>query len=161
MKSSNKILVIALVLLLIVNIGMLVYMLKGNRHGTVGRRPVGKEEVFRQMVKELNMTDKQQADYRKMKEEHFKNIRPIFDSIRSLKQSLFSLVNADTINDSLVANYSGRIAEQQAIADKATINHFRSVRALFTGTQRDQFDTFIQKMMQRRRGGGKDSADRK
>jgi len=161
MKSSNKILVIALVLLLVVNIGMLVFMLKGNSHRNPGRKPVAKEEVFRQMVKELNMTDQQQADYRKMKEDHFKNIRPVFDSIRTLKQSLLSLVNADTINDSLISNYSGRIAEQQAIADRATINHFRSVRALFSGTQRDQFDTFIQKMMQRRRGGGKDSADRK
>jgi len=127
----------------------------------MGRRTAGREEVFKQMVKELNMTDQQQADYRKMKDDHFKNIKPVFDSIRTLKQSLFSLVKADAINDSLIANYSNRISEQQALADKATINHFRSVRALFSGTQRDQFDSFIQKMMQRRRGGGKDSADKK
>ena len=113
------------------------------------------------MVKDLDMTEQQQTDFKKLKADHFKNIGPVFDSIRTLKKSLFGLVKAETLNDSLVTRYSGLIAEQQAIVDKATINHFRTVRALFTGDQQKKFDEFIQKMMQRRNRGGDSTGKKK
>lgn len=159
--ASNKILTIAVILLLLVNVAMLVFMLKGRKHGD--RRQGGKSP-FEMMVKELNMTEQQQTEFKKMKEDHFTNIRPVMDSVRSLKRSMFELVKEENLNDSLVNRYSAMIAEQQAIADKATINHFRKVRALFTGDQQKKFDDFVQKMMQRRRGPGNkggDSADKK
>ncbi len=162
MKGANKFWIIAVVLLLLINVAMLIYMMKGKRR--VGKKQAGKAP-FEMMVKELNMTDQQQADYKKMKEAHFTAIRPVFDSIRSVKKSLFNLVKADAVSDSLISQQSALIAEQQAIADKATIEHFRKVRALFSGDQQQKFDEFIQKMMQRRKGGGPggkgDSADRK
>jgi Spy/CpxP family protein refolding chaperone len=162
--TSNKILTIAVVLLLLVNVAMLVFMLKGRGHHDFQRRD-GRGEAFEMMVKELNMTEQQQTDFKKMKAEHFKNIGPVFDSIKTLKKSLFDLVRAETINDSIVSKYSSLIAEQQALVDKATINHFRQVRALFAGDQQKKFDDFVQKMMQRRMAGpggmrGKDSTGR-
>lgn len=160
MKASNKFLTIAVILLLLINVAMLVFMLKGKKQGA--RKPGGKDP-FALMVKELNMTDSQQTQYKQMKEAHFSAIRPMFDSIRALKKSLFNLVKEENVNDSMVNNYSTLIAEQQAIVDKTTINHFRTVRALFTADQQPKFDEFIQKMIQRRKGpGGKpDSSGRK
>lgn len=153
--KTNKILTIAVVLLLLINLTMLFFMFKGRRHHEMQR-----SDNFELMVKELSMTEQQKNDFKKLKEEHFKAIRPVFDSMRTLKQSLFNLVKSDSVSDSVVANYSRLIAEQQAIADRATINHFRTVRALFTGDQQKKFDEFIQKMMQRRSRGG-DSTKRK
>ncbi len=150
--SSNKILTIAVVLLLLVNVAMLIFMFRSKKHHDFPGRG-GKGGAFEMMVKELNMTDQQQTDFKKLKEEHFKNIGPVFDSIKTLKRSLFDLVKAETINDSVVAGYSGLIAEQQLILDKATINHFRKVRAMFSGEQQKKFDDFVQKMMQRRMAG--------
>src|ERR1700741_341444 len=130
MKGSNKFLTIAVILLLLVNVAMLVFMLKGKKRGD--KRQGGKDP-FGIMVKELKMTESQQTQFKQMKEEHFGAIRPMFDSIRALKKSLFNLVKEENINDSLVNRHSVLIAEQQAIVDKTTINHFRKVRALFTG----------------------------
>ncbi len=153
MKSSTtKILTIAVILLLLVNVAMLIFMLKGRGHHDFPRRD-GKAGAFEMMVKELNMTEQQQTDFKKLKGDHFKNIGPVFDSIKTLKKSLFDLVKAETINDSVVSKYSSLIAEQQALVDKATINHFRQVRALFSGDQQKKFDDFVQKMMQRRMAG--------
>ena len=156
MKSpSNKILTIAVILLLLVNAAMLIFMLKNRSHHDFSRRG-GKGDPFDMMVKELNMTEQQQTEFKKLKEQHFKTIRPVFDSIRTLKQSLFSLVKDEKMNDSVIANYSNLIAAQQSIIDKLTINHFRNVRAIFSGDQQKKFDDFVQKMMQRRmaRPGG-------
>jgi len=160
MKGSNKFLTIAVILLLLVNVAMLVFMLKGKRRGD---RKQGGKAPFEMMAKELSMTEQQQTQFRQMKEEHFSAMRPMFDSIRALKKSLFNLVKEENVNDSLVNRHSTLIAEQQAIVDKTSINHFRKVRALFTGDQQSKFDTFMQKMIERRKGpGGKpDSAERK
>jgi hypothetical protein len=52
----------------------------------------------------------------------------------------------------MITNYSGLISQQQAIIDKLTVNHFRKVRALFSGEQQKKFEEFVQNMMQRRGG---------
>jgi Spy/CpxP family protein refolding chaperone len=149
--KANKFLTIAVVLLLLVNVAMLVFLLKGRSHHEMKNRGGG---PFEMMVKELNMTEQQQTDFKKLKEEHFAAIRPVFDSVKTLKKSLFGLIKEETANDSLVNKYSALISEQQAKIDKYTINHFRKVRTLFSGDQQKKFDDFVQKMMQRRGPGG-------
>ena len=151
--KTNKILTIAVVLLLVVNVVMLVCMMRGRGHHGM-RKQGGKSGPVEMMMKELNMNDQQQTEFKKLKDEHFTAIKPVFDSVRTLKKSLFGLVKEENINDSLVNNYSALIAQQQAIIDKLTINHFRKVRALFSGDQQIKFDDLVQKMMQRRGPGG-------
>ena len=159
--KTNRILTIAVVLLLLVNVAMLIFMLKGRGHHGM-KNQGAREGPFDMMVKELNMTEQQQTEFKKLKEAHFAAIKPVFDSVRTLKKSLFGLVKEENVNDSLVNNYSGLISQQQAIIDKLTINHFRKVRTLFSGDQQKKFDEFVQKMMQRRGPGGmrRDSAGR-
>lgn len=151
--KTNKILTIAVVLLLVVNVVMLVCMMKGRGHREMKKQGGG---PFDRMVKELSMTEQQQTDFKKLKDEHFTTIKPVFDSVRTLKRSLFGLVKEENLNDSLVNNYSALISEQRAIIDKLTINHFRKVRALFSGDQQKKFEDFIQKMVQRQRPGGRE-----
>jgi Spy/CpxP family protein refolding chaperone len=159
----NKILTIAVALLLLVNVAMLVLLLKGSRHK--GGRQGKKGNPMEMMAKELNMTEQQQADFKKLKEAHFNNINPLFDSIRALKKSLFEQMRKEEVSDSTVAAYSDLIAEQQAMIDKTTVKHFRTVRAIFSGDQQKKYDEFVEKMMQRRisRPGrwGEDSSEKK
>jgi protein CpxP len=157
MKSSNKILTIAVVLLLLTNITLVAFMVLG-KNKQENKRPPGRNDPFEVMVKELNMTDQQQKDYKQQKEEHFKNIRPLFDSVRAAKSAFFALLKETDVNDSVVNLYSQRVTEKQAAIDKLTFAHFRRVRNLFTPEQQPKFDVFVQKMMQR---GKKDSTAKK
>jgi hypothetical protein len=157
MKSSNKILTIAVVLLLITNIGLVAMMVFGKEKKD---KKGGREEAFEMMVKELDMTDAQQKEYKLLKEEHMKNSKPLFDSLRSARTAFFALVKDTAATDSVLAMYSQRISERQAAIDKNIFAHFRKVRGLFTQEQQPKFDTFVQKMMQRRREG-RDSAREK
>jgi Spy/CpxP family protein refolding chaperone len=151
--KTNKILTIAVVLLLIVNVVMLVCMMRGRGHHDMKKQGGG---PFDRMVKELSMTEQQQTEFKKLKDEHFTAIKPVFDSVRTLKKSLFGLIKEENVNDSLVNHYSTLISEQRAIIDKLTINHFRKVRALFSGDQQKKFEDFVQKMVQRQRPGGRE-----
>lgn len=158
MKNFNtKILTIAVVLLLLTNIALVVFMLKGkNRHS--GKYRGNRSEPFEMMVKELNMTEQQQKDYKQLKEEHLKNIKPWFDSVRIAKKNYFALLKDSAINDSVITVYNQRISERQATADRLTFAHFKRVRNLFTAEQQPRFDEFIQKIMQH---GKRDSSARK
>ncbi len=139
---------IAIVLLLLVNVAMLVFMLKGRNH----RMDKGsqRQPMFEMMSKELNMSDQQKNDFKKLREDHFNAIKPVFDSIHALRKSLFNLIKADSVSDSAVSQYSSLIADQQAIIDKMSISHFRKVRALFSGEQQKKYDDFVEKMFAQR-----------
>lgn len=154
MKGANKILTIAVVLLLLVNITMLVFMLKGRGHHPNDKG--GKMNPADMMAKELNLTEDQKAQVKKLREEYFKNNGPVFDSIRTLKKAVYELAKNENVSDSAVMRNSSLIAEQQLLIDKATVKHFRTVRALFSGDQQKKYDEFVEKMMQRRmsRPGG-------
>ncbi len=157
MKSStNKILTIAVVLLLLVNIALVVFMLNGKKKQ--GSKKHNRVEPFEMMVKELNMTSQQQTDYKAMKDEHFKNLKPLFDSVRAAKTAFYALIKEQNTNDSFVNLYSQRICEKQAAIDKLTFSHFKRVRNTFTPEQQPKFDEFVQKMMQRNR---KDTSDKR
>jgi len=153
-NSANKILTIAVVFLLLTNVALVIFML--------GRKKDGKEHAhvdpFEMMVKELNMTAQQQKDYKLLKEEHFKAIKPLFDSVRVAKTAFFSLTKEKDVDDSIVNLYGRRIGEKQAIIDKLSFAHFRKVRNLFNAEQQPKFDEFVQKMIQR---GRRDSTDKK
>jgi len=147
-NSTTRILTIAVILLLLVNGTMLYFML--NKRGG-DKRPDRRGGMESVMAKELNMSEQQQADYKKMKEEHFNSVRPLFDSLRVAKQAFFNLAKDSVANDSLAEVYSNKVASIQKMADKQMLEHFRKVRNMFSGDQQKKFDEFMAKMMQGRK----------
>jgi hypothetical protein len=148
--QNNKILTIAVIVLLLSNIGLVAFMLMGKSRKD-DKRHGGRRESFEMMVKVLEMTEQQQADYKRMKEEHMKKVRPFYDSIKAAKSAFFALTKDSTVTDSLINLYGLRITERQWLLDKITFTHFRNVRKLFTPGQQLKFDSFMQRMMQRGR----------
>lgn len=155
---SNKILAIAVVVLLLSNIALIAFVLKGKEKRTTG--PFGGKDPFTVMVEELKMTDQQQTEYKQLREQHFQKVKPLFDSMRAAKSSLYALIKEDDskVNHSLLNIYSNKIGERQSELDRLMFEHFRNVRKLFTAEQQPKFDSLVQRMMQR---GKKDSSKRK
>ncbi len=160
--SSNKILSIAVILLLLVNTVLLIFLWKGREKQEPRHQP-GNGSPFEAMVREVNMTEQQKNDYQKLRDEHFALVRPLFDSIREGRKYFMQLIQEPNAGDSALSAYSRRNAEKQAVIDKLTFDHFKKVRALFSGDQQKKFDDFMQKMMQQRMSGTRrrDSANRK
>lgn len=156
--KTTRILTIAVVLLLITNLVLVAFMV------TDKKKPKKNNQGFRTeapdvMVKTLQMTDQQQADFKRLKEEHFKAVRPYFDSVRVAKRAFFDLVKDPALSDSLIEVYSLRVFEKQSMLDKITLNHFRSVRNIFTAEQQPGYDSLLRKMWSNR--NRKDSSSKK
>lgn len=156
-NPTNKFLLIAVILLLIVNIALIAFMVLGKGKNGPSKTEGGKA-AFEKMKKELGMNETQKKEYDSLRDAHFARIRPLFDSIRQTRQALYSLIKEEYLNDSLVTAYSNIIFEKQSQADRLTINHFRNVRKMFTGDTQVKYDEMVQKMFQR---GKKDSTDKK
>ena len=157
--KNTRILTIAVVLLLITNLVLVAFMVMDKKKP--GKKPNQgfRAEAPEVMVKTLKMSDQQQADFKKMKEEHFKMVKPYFDSVRVAKRAFFDLVKNPSLNDSLIQLYSSRVCEKQATLDKITLNHFRNVRNIFTAEQQPGYDSLLRKMWSGR--NKKDSSGKK
>jgi periplasmic protein CpxP/Spy len=157
MKSStNKILTVAVVLLLLTNIALVAFIMLGKNKCSEKRSSrIGTSDM---MAKELNMTEEQKKSHKLLKDEHMKNVKVLFDSLKLSKVALYSLLKDSVVNDSLINYYSQQVGNRQAQIEKMTFAHFKRKRSMFTAEQRPKFDTFIIKMMQ---GGKRDSAAKK
>jgi hypothetical protein len=163
MKSNSKILSIAVILLLITNIALVIFMVKGKDRYD-GRRSGGKGDPFETMAKELSMNEQQKKEHLQFRDEYFKATKPLFDSVRQAKSAFFALVKDAAVSDSVLNTYYKRYSDIQLIIDRRTFEHFRRVRALYDGEQQKKYDEMVQKMMQRQNGRGgwkKDSAGKK
>jgi hypothetical protein len=156
-NSTTRILTIAVVFLLLTNIGLIIFMLMGK--GNKADHSRGRRAPFEMMAKELNLSGEQEKAFIKLNEEHFKTIRPLFDSVRVAKTAFFDLAKDSTAPDSLVAAYNRRVLEKQSELDMLTFSHFRSVRKMLNPDQQVKYDSLIRKMMMR--GGKRDSSKKK
>ncbi len=156
MKTSNKILTIAVVLLLLVNIGLIIFLMKCRDHSQTNRS--GKGNSFEMMDKELNMTEQQKVEVKKLREVHFPLIHPLFDSVRTAKTAFFALLKEPDVSDSVLNAYNKRVTDFQATIDKLAYTHFQRIRNLLDSTQKSKYDQFILKMVQR---GKKDSTGKR
>lgn len=146
---SAKILSIAVIVLLLVNVGLLFFILKEkNAHNT--KSQPANSGPFETMVRELNMDDQQTQEYKKMRDAHLAEIKPLFDSVGVIRKTFLYLIQEPDVDDSALGSYSRRIAEKQAQIDKLTLNYLRKVRTLFSGDQQKKFDDLMQKTMLRR-----------
>lgn len=161
MNFNNKILSIAVIALLLINIALVIFMVKGKDRQHEGKRSGGKGDPFEVMAKELNMSAEQKKSHQQYRDDFFKTVKPLWDSVRAAKSAFFELVKDPSVNDSVLNVHNKRISEIQLLIDKVTFEHFRRARALYTGEQQMKYDEMVQKMMQRQGGRGgwkKDSA---
>ncbi len=157
MKSStNKILTIAVVLLLVTNVALVAFMIMGKNKRS--EKPQARKNTSDMMAKELNMTEEQKKNHKLSKEEHLKNVKPLFDSIRLTKAALYSLLKDSTVSDATINSYCQKIGETQTAIEKLTFAHFKRKRNLFTAEQQSKYDSFVLRMMQ---GGRRDSTDKR
>jgi len=162
MKNSvNKILVAAVVILLLANIAMVIMMIRG-KGKPEEKRQGNRNGPMEMMIKEVGMSEQQQKDYQKLREDHMKQIHPMFDSLRAAKSAYFSLARKANVTDSMITAYHKKVTDLETEVDRFTLDHFRSVRELFDTAQQRKYDQFVQRMMQRGGPGGrkKDSTEK-
>ena len=99
------------------------------------------------LSREFQLTKEQDSAFNKMKEEHFKMMKPLWEEIRKTKDSLFRQMNNPDMNDSAIAAFTERIAAKNKLSDEMMFKHFRELRKQCTPEQQQKFDTLIPQML--------------
>jgi Spy/CpxP family protein refolding chaperone len=149
--SVNKILLFLTVALLALNIVLAYFLWKGKNHPGRDRNSDRGDWV----VEELKLNDEQKAEHKKLKDAHFANLKPVFDSINAYRKRLYSELKDSVTNDSLVNYYTTAIGNKHAEISRYTFDHFKKIRSLCTPDQKLKLDTLVQKIVQNmgKRGG--------
>ena len=149
-NASPKTLTIAVLLLLIINTALVVFLvigLKDKSSKTSYTRP----DNFELMAKELNLLEDQKAQHKLLREEHFKNVKLYYDSIRAAKTALYARIADTTVSNTDFEAYDAKASNWYSTINRMTFEHFKKVRNLLRPDQQEGYDKFIQKMMQRSR----------
>ncbi|GAA4398970.1 hypothetical protein GCM10023187_10180 [Nibrella viscosa] len=116
--------------LALLNLALLVWMYLAPRQQT--RRT--DRRLF--LSRELNFSEEQRKQYRALRDEHFKIIRPMLEEIHESRKRFFQQVNDTTLTDAQLQQQAEQLETKLAQIDVKTFRHFQQVRALCTPEQR-------------------------
>ena len=107
-----------------------------------------REDNAMAFYKEIGLSNNQIDTFKILKEEYFKEMRPIWGEIRGLKDSLYR--NMGTLSkDSSAVKLIMLINQKNTAADNKTFDHFIVLRNKLDSGAHIKFDTSIAKMMNR------------
>src|SRR5256885_2285422 len=122
--DNSRFLKIVIIILLLVNIGTLSFMWLHKPHDMPPPHGRGGPAGF--LTHELNLTQEQQGQYEKMRDEHHRMVEDLRDKGRELHHRFFELLNS--AETSLVRQLADSIASNQKQIDLVTFSHFQKVR---------------------------------
>lgn len=150
--TRYKTLLFIIAVLLISNIALVVYVFTGGRcpHKSPSKEQQNKSGITAALEKEVGFSEQQLAQYKNLREEHWKIAKPLFDSMQKGKELLFKLTQTAAVEDSVVQNAAASIAASQKLMELQSFRHFKQVRDLCTQEQLPRYDSVLKKIVSKR-----------
>lgn len=165
MSTSNKrSLIFIIIFLLLTNIGVLGYFLWDRNPPKPDKKPApGETGISAKLKNEVGFDDQQITEYRKLKEQHWATIKPMFGEMQKAKDSLYKLLSNESISDSLINATAEAIGQKQKAIDLQAFTHFKQIRSLCKPDQLAKYDSLVQRMIRKmgrpQRGGDQNKKD--
>jgi periplasmic protein CpxP/Spy len=103
------------------------------------------------LIKELQMTDKQELTYDSLIQFHRSQREEIWQQTRTLKEQLVNQIsNSDTTQSNRITN---QIGDLQVKLERMNLVHFRDIRQMCDERQKQKFDLVIHEMLKMMNGG--------
>jgi hypothetical protein len=138
--TSNKWILLLVVFLVLTNLALVIFAFSGSKVS-------GRKEQNNYVKTALHLTDEQDQFFKKQKEEYFATMKPRWEEVTKLKDSLYQHLGDENISDSLINYYTDKWSEKSRASDILMFKHFRSLRSHCTQEQQAIFDTLIPKMV--------------
>lgn len=150
-ESKNKILIFIIAILLLANIGMLIFFEGIKKHGDRDSKDAGKAHsgITDLLKKEVGFSDTQLVRYKQMRKEHWDKMKPLFDEMNNTKTRFYNLLNSPSVSDSVLSNMADSIGIRQKNIDLQVFHHFKEVGNLCTPEQHAKFDSLVVRVIKR------------
>ena len=156
--KKYKVLVSIIIFLLVTNFALLIFFMVNSN--PIDKRSGGHSEngIYNSLQNEVGFSKSQLDQYQALRILQRKNVKPLFDEVRKVKEDFYDLLYVNNVSDSLINADADSIAQTQKELDLQMFNHFKMVRDICTPDQLPKFDSTIKKVVVRmigRSGKGK------
>jgi len=146
-SSRNKILLIAVIILLLTNIGILAFFLTGKAPDKGGLRGGNREAMVTAFLQNDIGFDKTQMNaYDTLSKMNKENMKASFDEIRNNRQALYKELGSQAFNDSAINAAAVKVADKQKDIEVKMLSHFAAIRKLCNPAQQAKFDSLFYKI---------------
>lgn len=150
--SRQQWLLLLVLVLLLANVVVLSLFWSNEKGSNDHRGPDREKKMSTFIINELKFTPQQEKTYWTLRSEHIKRIRPVIDSMRSVRKSMLELLHQQAVPDSLLQHKTDTIAALQKQMDILIFRHFQNIKALCTPDQQEKFDTVVAELFKRMTG---------
>ncbi|MBS1636012.1 MAG: periplasmic heavy metal sensor [Bacteroidetes bacterium] len=139
--SKTRLLSIALISLLLLNIAMVAVMVmrRGHQPGQEANAE-GKREPKWIVIERLHLDKEQQAAYQMLIDAHKTKHHQLNDACRDLKNKLYSLLEKTPVDSLLADSLIGQVAHKQRELEQLNFKHFQQVKAICRPEQMNDFN---------------------
>lgn len=139
--NKTKLLLIAVIALLLLNIGTLSFILLHKRPMPDGmRNGEGPKQII---IERLHFDGQQQTQYSAIVEEHRSKSRELNDLSRNLHNQLYAFLSEKDIEKTKADSLITRIAENQKAIDNLNLDHFQKIKRICKDNQLQFFDNLV------------------
>lgn len=153
---NNKTMLILIAVLLLANIAGLAYFFMNKPgHKKTDMATQRKNAMSAYLKNDLGFNTVQLQQYDSISGKHHTLVEPLFEQMKAEKEKRLRFLAENNFADSAINQAVNQSAETQKILDIQMLLHLKDIRALCTDAQKQQFDTSIYKIMNRRGGDRK------
>ena len=144
-QTKYRWMVFLVLILLISNIVLAFFLFSSDKKDD---KKKSREDFAMAFYKEVGLNAQQIDTFKVLKEEYFKDMKPIWGEIRELKDSLYRNMGSLS-KDSSAMSLIVIINQKNTLADQKTFQHFIKLRMKLDSAQQYRFDTSIAKIINR------------
>lgn len=141
--SSNKWVMVLVIFLVLTNLALVFFAFSSS---IKTKKPP--ENGFR---KQLGLTPEQEKIFDTRKDSFMKAMKPRWDEVNKLKDSLYQRIGDENVSDSLIDYYTHKWTETTRQSDIQLFRHFKELRKELNPSQLKAYDSAVNKMVVRRR----------
>jgi len=145
-RTSNKILLLIIGVLLLTNIAVLGYFFWFRHDGEEAGKNKGATELLKE---EVGFSQQQLDQYKVLRDRQRETIRPMYEDMRQTKDSLFKLLGDTTVDDQKLNTITDEIGQKQKTIDLLTFRHFSELRRICKPEQRVAYDSMVVQMFRK------------
>lgn len=153
---NNKTMLVLIAVLLLANIGGLVYFFMNKPgHKKTDMAMQRKNAMAAYLKSDLGFNTVQLQQYDSLSSKHHRLVEPLFEQLKAEKEKRLRFLAENKFADSAINQAVNKSVETQKMLDIQMLLHLKAIRELCTNAQKQQFDTSIYKIMNRRGGDRK------
>lgn len=141
--TSNKWVMLLVIFLVLTNLALVFFAFSSS---IKTKKPP--ENTFR---KQIGLSEQQEKVFDERKDAFMKAMKPRWEEVNKLKDSLYQHIGDENVTDSVIEHYTRTWTEVNRQSDIALFKHFKELRKELNDSQFIAYDSAVNKMVTRRR----------